>query len=222
MFTQTHLLIGAAMFARPGAQAATMAGLAGAVIPDSDVWLMFVVERLSGSTGCEVFHYRYWQEPWTTLQSVLNSIPLYVGILVFALLGGLAAPAGTGKTFQIMAIFALSSFLHVTSDFLLHHDDARAQLLPFTDWAFRSPISYWDPNHYGQAFAVFEIGLAIGLIGFVGFRYARRSVWIVLCIAMLGYSGSVAATFMELADHERGPGSCVASEFIEKQHDHRA
>jgi len=222
MFTQTHLLIGAAMFARPRAQAATMAGSAGAVIPDSDVWLMFAVERLSGSTGCEVFRYRYWQEPWTTLQSVLNSIPLYVGMLVFALLGGLAAPVGTGKTFQITAIFALSSLLHVTADFLLHHDDARAQLLPSTDWVFRSPVSYWDPNHHGQVFAVFEIGLAIGLIGFVGFRYARRSVWIVLCITMLCYSGSVAATFIELADHERGPGSCEASASIEKQHDHRA
>jgi membrane-bound metal-dependent hydrolase YbcI (DUF457 family) len=85
MFTQTHLLVGAALFARPGAKAASIAGLAGALAPDTDVWLMFLVERISGSTGCEVFHYRYWQEPWTTLQSVLNSIPLYVSLLIIGI-----------------------------------------------------------------------------------------------------------------------------------------
>lgn len=216
MFTQTHLLVGAALFARPGARAAMIAGLAGAIIPDADIWLMYAVERLSGSTGCEVFHYRYWQEPWTTLQSILNAFLLYAGMLVVALLGSLAAPVGARRTFQIVAIFALSSLLHVATDFLLHHEDARAQWLPITDWVFRSPVSYWDPNHYGQVFAVFEIGIAIGLIGIVGRRYARLPVWFMLCFAMVGYSGSVAASFLELADHDKGPGSCEIAALIEK------
>ena len=133
MFTQTHLLVGAALFARPNARAVTLAGLAGAVIPDSDVWLMYAIERLSGSTGCEVFHYRYWQEPWTTLQSVLNSIPLYAGLLIVALMGMRTAPVGMRRALQIIAVFALSALLHVVTDFLLHHNDARAQWLPFTD-----------------------------------------------------------------------------------------
>ncbi|KUJ77781.1 hypothetical protein [Ruegeria profundi] len=74
MFTQTHLLISATLWARPGARIATIAGFAGTLFPDSDVWVMFFVERLNGSKGCEVFHYRYWEELWVTLQSVLNTI----------------------------------------------------------------------------------------------------------------------------------------------------
>ena len=170
MFTQTHLLVGAALFARPGVKAIAAAGLAGAVIPDSDVWLMFVAERISGSTGCEVFHFRYWQEPWTTLQSILNSIPLYLAILFIAVSGAAVSRKGTKSVCGLVCIFALSSLIHVSTDFLLHHDDARAQLLPFTDWVFRSPVSYWDAAYYGKAFAIFEIGLAVVLITIVGRR----------------------------------------------------
>jgi len=208
VFTQTHLLVGAAVFARPGYRAIALAGLAGALVPDTDVWAMFIIERIGGATGCEVFHYRYWEEPWTTLQSTLNSIPLYVGTMVFALIASLLA-FQTGKLFfTFVAVFALSSLIHVTTDLMLHHDDARSQLLPFSDWVFRSPVSYWDPNYYGQVFAIFEIGLAITLIAIVGRRYARRGIWIILCVPMLGYTGSVAASFMKMADHDRGPGSC--------------
>ncbi|MGB7240466.1 MAG: hypothetical protein WBC93_00080 [Sulfitobacter sp.] len=208
MFTQTHLLVGAAVFARPGNRAIALAGLAGALVPDTDVWAMFIIERLGGATGCEVFHYRYWEEPWTTLQSVLNSILLYVGILMFALIAGLATSNSHKLYLTLVATFALSSLIHVTTDFLLHHDDARSQLLPFSNRVYRSPVSYWDPNHYGQVFAIFEIGLAITLFAIVGRRYARRATWIILFVPMLGYTGSVAASFMEMADHDRGPGSC--------------
>jgi hypothetical protein len=208
MFTQTHLLVGATLFARPGKRAIALAGLAGALVPDMDVWAMFIVERLNGATGCEVFHYRYWEEPWTTLQSTLNSIPLYVGLLALALVVRLAASQSCKLYFALVATFALSSLIHVTTDFMLHHDDARSQLLPFSEWVFRSPVSYWDPNYHGRVFAIFEIGLATTLFAIVGRRYARRAIWIILCVPMLGYTGSVAASFMEMADHDRGPGSC--------------
>lgn len=108
----------------------------------------------------------------------------------------------------IIAIFALSSLLHVATDFLLHHDDARAQWLPLSDWVFRSPVSYWNPDHYGRVFAVAEIGLAIGLVVTIGRRYSKRHIWLMLGVAMLGYTGSAAVTFMDMADHDRGPGSC--------------
>jgi len=208
MFTQTHILVGAALFAQPENRAIALAGLAGALVPDTDVWAMFTIERLSGATGCEVFHYRYWEEPWTTLQTVLNSIPLYVGLLALALVAMWTASHSRMRFFTLVATFALSSLIHVTTDFMLHHDDARSQLLPFSDWVFRSPVSYWDPNHYGQVFAIFEIGFAIMLFVIIGRRYARRGIWIVLCVPMLGYTGSVAASFMEMADHDRVPGSC--------------
>lgn len=208
MFTQTHLLIGAAIYARPGNRAFAVAGLMGALVPDTDVWLMFVVERLQGATGCEVFHYRYWEQPWTTLQMVLNSIPAYLALLVVSLVC-LRLKGPWPRTAGMLGLaFASSALLHVGADFLLHHDDARAQWMPFSEWVFRSPVSYWDPNHHGQAFVAFEIALGLALVAVVGRRFRRRWVWATLAVLALGYGGSIAAGFMSGGDHARGPGSC--------------
>lgn len=208
MFTQTHLLLGAAIFAKPGSRTVAVAGLMGALVPDSDVWLMFVVERVQGSTGCEVFHYRYWEEPWTALQMVLNSIPAYLALLVVSLVCLRLQGEWIRTTGTIGLVFASSALLHVGSDFLLHHDDARAQWMPFTEWVFRSPVSYWDPTHHGQIFMSFEIGLGLALIILVGRRFRTRWVWAALVVLSLGYGGSIAASFMSGGDHARGPGSC--------------
>ena len=56
--------------------------------------------------------------------------------------------------------FAASGLAHIACDFFLHHTDAHRQFWPFSDWRFRSPLSYWDSAHYGRVFRPFELGLA--------------------------------------------------------------
>ncbi len=208
MFTQTHLLIGAAVFARPGRPAVALAGILGALVPDSDVWAMFVVERLQGASGCEVFHYRYWEQPWTTLQMVMNSIPAYLAFIALGLASLLLAGSWSRRIALIAIVFASSALLHVGFDFLLHHDDARAQWMPLTDWIFRSPVSYWDPRYYGRFVMTFEIGLGLTLAVLIGLRFRSRGVWAAVAIVSLGYGGSIAAGLVSGDDHVRGPGSC--------------
>ncbi|TMV10101.1 hypothetical protein FGK63_03290 [Ruegeria sediminis] len=208
MFTQTHLLVGAAIFARPGHLAVALAGLVGALLPDTDVWAMFVVERLQGASGCEVFHYRYWEPPWTTLQMLLNSIPAYLGLVALSLTCLLLPGDRSRGVALIVVVFASSALLHVGIDFLLHHDDARAQWMPFTDWIFRSPVSYWDPRHHGQIFMLFEIGLGLAVATLIGLRFGTKRVWAAVTLLTLGYAGSIAAGQMSGGDHIRGPGSC--------------
>lgn len=52
--------------------------------------------------------------------------------------------------------------LHATLDFLLHHDDAHRHFMPLSDWRFESPVSYWDPDHFGQVMSFVEIAAVIG------------------------------------------------------------
>lgn len=208
MFTQTHLLIGAAIFARPGRPAVALAGLMGALAPDSDVWAMFIVERLQGASGCEVFHYRYWEQPWTTLQMLLNSIPAYLVLITLGLASLLPSGVWSRRIALIVIVFASSALLHVAIDFLLHHDDARAQWMPLTDWIFRSPVSYWDPRYYGRIFMTFEMGLGIALAVSIGLRFRSGRVWAAVALLSLGYAGSIAAGLVSGDDHVRGPGSC--------------
>lgn len=51
--------------------------------------------------------------------------------------------------FILLSYFSMAMCIHCICDFPLHNDDAHAQFVPFTDYVFHSPLSYWDYNHYG-------------------------------------------------------------------------
>jgi hypothetical protein len=214
MMTQTHVLLAAALFARPGRRRTGIAAIAGGLVPDADVWLMAVVEFSAGLSGCEIFHYRYWQQPWISLQALMNSIPLYGGILAAGVLTrwplsrSAAGEQQSSDSERITIVFALSALLHVGTDLLLHHDDARRQFWPISDWIFRSPVSYWDPNYHGDLFVFFEIALGAGLAAVLWRRFARARVRFALVLAGLAYGLILYASVFGAAVHDKGPGSC--------------
>ena len=114
----------------------------GALVPDADVWAMFIIERLRGASGCEVFHYRYWEQPWTTLQILLNSIPVYFALLALSL-GGLLVPdvfAAQGRVDRARIRPAPRFCMSGQTSCCIMRMRARSGL-PFTDWIFRSPVS---------------------------------------------------------------------------------
>jgi hypothetical protein len=59
--------------------------------------------------------------------------------------------------------FIASGLLHHAFDFALHADDAHRHLWPLSNWRLESPVSYWDPAHYGTIVAPMEAALALGL-----------------------------------------------------------
>lgn len=51
----------------------------------------------------------------------------------------------------------VGSLIHTTIDILTHVNDGPLLFWPFDLQArFRSPISYYDPNHFGEIFTIFE------------------------------------------------------------------
>ena len=212
--TQTHVLLGAGLFARRGTGTVTAAAIAGALLPDADLWLMTIVEFAAGSSGCEIFHYRYWQAPWTLVQAVGNSAPLYglvmlTGLAMAGFAGSDEKRPGSARRIGILAaVFAASALLHVGADFMLHHDDARRHFWPLSDWVFRSPVSYWDPAHHGDIFVLFETVLGVGLAALLWRRFDSRKAHILLVLGCLGYGLTIYASILGAAAHDKGPGSC--------------
>ena len=193
MMTHTHILIGAALFARPdsarpGARAATAAAIAGAVAPDLDVAAMWIIERMNGVSSCVIFSERFWESPWTDVQAVSNSLLLWALIAI--------AGAAFGRRGIALLAFGASGLLHVSGDFLLHADDARAHLQPFTDWRFHSPVSYWDPAHYGRVAGVVEAVCGAALVALLWRRFAGFGARAALATAAGLYGLGVAATAM--------------------------
>jgi len=91
---------------------------------------------------------------WIVVQNTFHS-PVVVGTL--ALVG---KATGRGR----LTSFALGCLLHTAMDIPVHHNDGPLVFFPF-DWntRFHSPLSYWDPDHYGNIIG--PIDLAITVLG---------------------------------------------------------
>ena len=155
----------------------------------------------------------YWQQPWQTYTAAGNSVLFYVvllaiGLTVFrpaqrAQMAPNAGAAGNGgwhvriAALSPLAVFALAALTHLAGDFPVHVRDAHAHFWPLSEWRFTSPVSYWDPRHYGGYFSVFEGFLGIGL-SIVLFR-RFRAVWVRgLCILAIVLYVAVPAYYISV------------------------
>ena len=98
-------------------------------------WQKIVVRASEAEIWSEIYFWPGWQ----LLFDVPNSIPV-------ALLAALIA--WRLELARTTAFFA-SVVVHCLGDLALHHDDAHRHFLPLSDWRFASPVSYWDPAHFG-------------------------------------------------------------------------
>jgi hypothetical protein len=177
------MLIGAAVFSRPLVPASLIAAFAGGLAPDLPMLGMVLwTTRIAGFPEHEVFGELYFSEGWQAVFAVDHSLLLW-SILFSAALG-------LGSV--ILRAFFGSGLLHAMADFLTHHDDARQQLWPLSEWVFRSPVSYWDSRYFGDVFGLFELGLVIiltiYLIRQMQFWWQRAMVLAVSAILVLPFA----------------------------------
>ncbi len=213
MNSQTHLLVAATLFCRPDAPKINTAALLGAFVPDAAIYGLWFWSKFNGVPERKVWNELYWQQPWQTYTASGNSVFLYLIILMLGLTifrtaqsvpAGLppAGPAASDRpariaAFSPVAIFALAALTHLAGDFPVHVDDAHAHFWPFSDWRFTSPVSYWNPDHYGGYFSAFEaiLGIVLAIILFRRFH----NWWVrVLCILAIVLYVAVPAYYILL------------------------
>jgi len=189
MNTQTHLLFASAVLIPAGAgylsrwfhpsstRLLTIAVLLGALLPDASLFLMFVIAKTQGVAEELIWSEWYYSNYWQNLGAITNSIPVF-------------ASAALGSV-------VLSVLLHTLTDLPLHHDDGHPHFWPFSSWIYASPVSYWDPNHYGHYWSIAEMVLAGGLIVFLWRRFGNLQARSLLVLAAFCY----AAALMPLPRH---------------------
>ena len=154
MNTPAHLIFGLAAFGRAGQARVTAAAFAGALLPDLTLYLMAGWHLYVLGTAPEVvFGELYFSEAWQSVFRIDNSIPLWSVLLA----------VGLWRRWPVAIAFAGAGLLHLGLDLALHHDDGRAHFWPFTNWIFESPVSYWDPAHFGRQVALIEIAVTFAL-----------------------------------------------------------
>lgn len=184
MNTQTHVLLAAALLAKPGEPARNTAIIAGALVPDLAIYTLFVWSKFAGIPERTVWSELYYQPPWSDAVTVGNAAPLYIALLVI----GLAASQWT-RLASLLTYFSIAALLHLATDFPVHVDDAHAHLWPLSEWRFRSAVSYWNPDHHGNWFALFEIAIGIVLSFVLWRRFHALWVRILLVLAVVAYLG---------------------------------
>lgn len=180
MMTQTHLLIAVAALARPNTKARNGAVIAGALIPDIAIYGLFVVALLTGIPQSELWDDVYWQPGWQSVFAIGNSAPLYLSVLLIALL---AERKSSTAWPMWLSVFAYAALLHLVADFPMHSDDAHQHFWPFTNWRFHSPLSYWERDHYGMWVGLFESALGIACALIITYRFKR--LWVSLSVGVL-------------------------------------
>lgn len=178
MHTPTHLLIGAAALTRRGERARNIAAIAGSLVPDSSIYVMWGWARLVvGMPEREVWRRLYWTEGWQMASAAVNSVPIYAALLVL----------GLSRGWTLLTVFAAAALLHVAFDFPFHNQDAHRHFWPFTDWRFHSPLSYWNDAHYGQVVGAVEVAGALMLLFVLWHRFKAAWVRLALLLALTSY-----------------------------------
>ncbi len=187
MNTPAHLIVGAAAFGKPGHRAITLAALLGALLPDVSLYLMAGVSLfVLQIPPRRVFDELYFSDAWQQVFAVDNSFFLWGAVLVFAL----------WRRLPLLIALTASGLLHLGFDFLLHNQDARMHLWPVSDWKFRSPVSYWQPQYYGAVVAPVE--RAVSAILGIYLLVRHRDLWLRAIFVML--------LAIELAPHNLAHG----------------
>jgi len=154
----------------------------GAVLPDVPMFLFYLYQKVwLGTPERTIWSESYYQLGWQAFFDVFNSLPL---VAIAALV------AHAIKLPRVVALFA-SMMVHAICDFLLHRNDAHRHFFPFSEWRFASPVSYWDPRHYGAivssieivvviigAFGLFSQYPAKGPLGFLAFIFVCYGLYI--------------------------------------------
>lgn len=153
MNTPAHVML--SLWALPGARAHPLwlPAFIGALLPDVPMFLFYGVESALGTPETVIWGEHYFAAGWQDFFDLFNALP------VILLAWFLARLRGSPWTAMLCASMAV----HCTADLLLHREDAHRHFFPLSDWRFVSPVSYWDPAHYGLVFLSVElVAVAVG------------------------------------------------------------
>ncbi|MGD2180132.1 hypothetical protein [Lusitaniella coriacea] len=157
MNTPSHYILNLAVLGTlsPGFNGAITLG---AIAPDFPIFAFYLVVRAIEKRPKEkIWSEAYYEPFWQNCVAIGHSVPLAVlGLLVCLYCG-----------WQPGTLFFGSAILHSCLDFPLHNDDAHRHFFPISDYRFISPVSYWDPRHYGKIAASIEFLLVLATVPIV-------------------------------------------------------
>ncbi|MYA69912.1 hypothetical protein F4009_20285 [Candidatus Poribacteria bacterium] len=148
MTTHSHVILNIALLSKRDKPFLHRYAFIGAVLPDLPLFIFFIIESIIRKTpNDELWGTRYFTEAWQNFFDIFNSVPL---ILILLGIGYYLLNS------ERITVFAWSLLMHCAFDLLTHNDDGHHHFYPLSNFAFESPISYWDRDHYAGIVAPIE------------------------------------------------------------------
>lgn len=158
MITTSHAVINAFAVHRPDVQARLTlrerrAFIVGGIAPDIALYVLnlaaIVYYPLVDGLSLSEAHQRgmddlYFNSPWW----IVGHNVLHAPLLLVAAFAGAALITSPWR--RCIRCFVAGALLHSLIDIAVHHDDGPLVFFPVS-WSIRfaSPVSYWDPEHFG-------------------------------------------------------------------------
>ena len=166
MQTPSHAVVSLFLCRKSENWKQTLAVVFGAFVPDINMFLFYGYQKWIGTPEETIWSTTYFEEHWQLFFDWFNSIPIYVALAALAY----------WLDRRVLFLIASSALVHVLCDLPVHNDDAHRHFLPFSHWRFVSPVSYWDPQHYGIIAASVEYITAVSMCVFLSFGKFAKSV----------------------------------------------
>jgi hypothetical protein len=188
MNTQSHVIMGAVLMGQ-GVPRKTWAGALGGITPDIPMLLIVIALKLAGTPDRVIFGELYWQNWWQICNAIGHNAWLWGGLTLLGLYmrDRLSTSVRGFDGWTTVSLFAGSALLHTAIDFLCHREDAHMSFWPVTRWKFMSPVSYYDPQHFGMWFSLFEATLGLLLAVLLYRQFKSRILRASLIITMALY-----------------------------------
>jgi len=167
--------------AKHGLKAGRAAGIAGAIggaLPDLPsiaaaayyIGPRFLTGGWSSMDSEEVLDAIYFTGPFGATGSALHS--LVPPALLLALYAALRLGRRDRRGVLLWLLIGWAG--HTVVDFLTHAEDTRPLFWPISSWEWSSPVSYWDPDHYGQIFFAVNHAVLLLTIALLLFKRLRK------------------------------------------------
>ncbi|QSJ16417.1 hypothetical protein JYQ62_32610 [Nostoc sp. UHCC 0702] len=148
MNTPSHAILNLFILNQKIQPQANRAIFIGAILPDIPIFLFYFLMKFGYRLPShQIWSTVYYQPFWQAIFSTFHSIPLAIIGIVIAHF----------YNWQVLELLLISVLLHCLFDLPVHNNDAHRHFFPFSNYRFISPISYWDPKHYGNIVAFGEI-----------------------------------------------------------------
>jgi hypothetical protein len=178
MNTPSHAIVNLAVFSQFSQPQGNLAIAVGAILPDLPIfWFYLWAKFIQKLPERQIWSESYWQPGLQNWVALFHSIPVAIFAAILADYCGWE----TGK------FIFMSMVIHSLGDLPVHHDDAHRHFFPISDYRLISPISYWDPQHYGRIVAGVEV-VAVWVGTAVSFPGVASSLGKGLMVTIAGLS----------------------------------